>query len=133
MTLVYPVIISKEKAEKYFNVYIPDLEVNTEGETIADAIEMAREAIALKCICFEDMKQTIPAASDIKDVKVSSSEFVSLVDADLDDYKRRNSTKVVRRNVTLPSWINYEAERSGINVSAILAKALKQELHLTDR
>lgn len=133
MTLVYPVIISKEKAEKYFNVYIPDLEVNTEGETIADAIEMAREAIALKCICFEDMKQTIPAASDIKDVKVSSSEFVSLVDVDLDDYKRRNSTKVVRRNVTLPSWINYEAERSGINVSAILAKALKQELHLTDR
>lgn len=133
MTLVYPVIISKEKTEKYFNVYIPDLEVNTEGETIADAIEMAREAIALKCICFEDMKQDIPLASDIKDVKVNSSEFVSLVDVDLDDYKRRNSTKVVRRNVTLPSWINYEAERSGVNVSAILAKALKQELHLTDR
>jgi len=133
MKLVYPVIISKEKSDKYYDVYIPDLKTNTEGETIADAIEMARDAIGLKCLCFEDMQQDIPSASDFNNVAHSENEFVSLVDVDLDEYKKKNSTKVVRRNVTIPSWINYEAEKSGINVSAVLANALKQELHLNDR
>lgn len=133
MKLVYPVIISKEKSDKYYDVYIPDLETNTEGETIADAIEMARDAIGLKCLCFEEMKQAIPAASDFNKISHSENEFVSLVDVDFDEYKKKNSTKVVRRNVTIPSWINYEAEKSGINVSAVLANALKQELHLNDR
>ena len=31
MKLVYPVIISKEKSDIYYDVYIPDLEINTEG------------------------------------------------------------------------------------------------------
>ena len=58
---------------------------------------------------------------------------MTLVDVDYSEYKKQYSMKAVRRNVTLPSWINYEAEKSGVNVSAILANALKQELHLADR
>lgn len=134
MKLVYPVIISKEKNDKYFDVYIPDLEINTEGETIADAIEMARDAIGLKCLSLdEDTNKPFPEASKFDDVKCKGNEFVTLVDVDYSEYKKQYSMKVVRRNVTLPSWINYEAEKSGVNVSAILANALKQELHLSDR
>lgn len=134
MKLVYPVIISKEKSDIYYDVYIPDLEINTEGETIADAIEMARDAIGLKCLSLdEDANEPFPDASNFDDVKCKENEFVTLVDVDYSEYKKQYSMKVVRRNVTLPSWINYEAEKSGVNVSAILANALKQELHLTDR
>lgn len=134
MKLVYPVIISKEKSDIYYDVYIPDLEINTEGETIADAIEMARDAIGLKCLSLdEDTNEPFPDASNFDDVKCKDNEFVTLVDVDYNEYKKQHSMKVVRRNVTLPSWINYEAEKSGVNVSAILANALKQELHLSDR
>ena len=68
-----------------------------------------------------------------KDIKCKDNEFVTLVDVNYDEYKKQHSTKAVRRNVTLPSWINYAADKSGINVSALLAKALKDELHLSDR
>lgn len=134
MKLVYPVIISKEKSDNYYDVYIPDLEINTEGETIADAIEMARDAIGLKCLTLdEDYNKPFPDASELSKIKCEDNEFITLVDVDYSEYKKQYSMKVVRRNVTLPSWINYEAEKSGVNVSAILANALKQELHLADR
>lgn len=134
MKLVYPVIISKTKTEGYFDVFVPDLQINTEGETIADAIEMARDAIGAKCLCMvEDLKQELPVSTDISSIECQDSEFVSLVDINYDEYKKMHMLKVVRRNVTLPSWINYEAEKSGINVSAVLTAALKKELHLADQ
>lgn len=36
--------------------------------------------------------------------------------------------KTVRRNVALPSWLNYEAEHAGINVSRVLQEALMNVL-----
>ena len=47
-------------------------------------------------------------------------------------YRRANEKRTVRRNVSLPSWLNVEAERAGINVSAVLQTALKQELHIAE-
>lgn len=41
-------------------IEVPDLEIITEGYEIADAIKMARDAIGLKGITLEDMKQSIP-------------------------------------------------------------------------
>ncbi len=65
--------------------------------------------------------------------KESERDIVSLVDVDFAEYRRQHDLRTVRRNVTLPSWLNFEAEKSGVNVSAILQRALKQELHITDR
>lgn len=135
MSIVYPVIIDKEKDdEKYHLVYIPDFDLNTEGESIAECIEMARDAIGLQCLTLEnDFKKPFPIASSIESIDHKDNQIVTLVDVDYENYKKKYSLKVVRRNVTLPSWINYEADKSGINVSAVLANALKQELNLNDR
>ncbi len=136
MKIVYPVIIDTTKNidEDYFLVCIPDLELNTEGKDLADCIEMARDAIGIHCLTLEeDLHKSFPKASNLEDVKHSSDQLVTLVDVNYDEYKKQHSMKVVRRNVTLPSWINYAADKSGINVSAFLANALKQELHLTDK
>lgn len=136
MNLVYPVIIQKDKSENepYRLVYIPDFDAYTEGDSVADCINMARDLIGLNCLSLdEDDNKSFPKSSKFDDIKCNDNEFVTLVDVDYSEYKKQYSTKVVRRNVTLPSWINYEAEKSGVNVSAILANALKQELHLVDR
>ena len=34
--------------------------------------------------------------------------------------------------VSLPSWLNVEAEKAGVNVSAVLQAALKKELHIVE-
>ena len=57
--------------------------------------------------------------------------FVSLVDVDLVSYRRAIENKSVRRNVTLPYWLNAEAEAAHINVSKVLQEALMSVLEVS--
>ncbi len=125
----YPIILTPD--EGGYLVYIPDFEINTEGDTLTEAIEMARDAIGLMGIDMEDDRKSLPTPSEIGSVIHSDDDIVTLVDVDFSEYRRKNDMRSVRRNVTLPSWLDYEAEKSGLNVSAILQKALKTELHIS--
>lgn len=129
MKVVYPVIFSK-LADSGFMAYVPDLEINTQGEDLAEAIAMARDAIGIVGIDMEDDGKELPVAS--LQVDHDPADIVSIVDVDLTAYRRANERRTVRRNVSLPSWLNAEAEKAGLNVSAILQAALKQELHIAE-
>jgi hypothetical protein len=111
--------------------YAPDLEINTQGDTLAEAIEMARDAISLVCIDLEDDGKELPPPSE--HVDCAPGDLVSFVDVDLLAYRRSIEKKSVRRNVSLPSWLDRAAKEAGVNVSSILVNALKAELQLTDR
>ena len=131
MKVVYTVVFTK--LEDGFMAYVPDMQINTQGDNLAEAIEMARDAIGLMGIDMQDEKKELPIPSAIDDIKHEENEFISLVDIDLKEYRRAHDCRTVRRNVSLPSWLNVEAEKAGINVSAVLQTALKQELHITER
>lgn len=90
---------------------------------------MARDAIGLVGIDMEDDGKPFPAPSN--NVEHPADAIVSLVDVDLLAYRRANERKTVRRNVTLPSWLNAAANEAGLNVSAILQAALKQRLDIS--
>lgn len=138
MRSVYPVFFTQTK--NCVLVEVPDLEILTEGKDMSDAIEMARDAIELNCVSREDAKEEIPEPSDINALDVSKAVFagegatvISFVDIDSGEYRRKIDTKTVRRNVALPSWLNYEAEHAGINVSRVLQEALMRVLNLEHR
>lgn len=131
MKRVYPVVLKPET--EGFSVYIPDFTANTQGETMAEAIEQARDAIGIMGVDMEDDGKALPVPSELKSVKTETNEIVSLVDIDFKEYRIKNEMRTVKKNCTLPSWLNYEAEKANINFSAILQSALKKELHLTDR
>ena len=40
--------------------------------------------------------------------------------------------KAVKKTLTIPAWLNTLAERNGLNFSAILQRALKEELKLAE-
>lgn len=126
MKLVYPVIFTKEPEGGYM-AYVPDLDINTQGEDLPDAIAMARDAIGVVGIDMEDDGKPFPAPS--MNTPCPADAVVSLVDVDLLAYRRANEQKTVRRNVTLPSWLNAAANEAGLNVSAVLQSALKQQLN----
>ena len=129
MKCVYPIILSQ--GEKFIVVYIPDFNINTQGHDIAEAIEMARDAIGLMGIDMQDDGEDLPCASALDEVRAEHTDaIVTLVDVDFDLYRRRNAMRAVRKNVTIPSWLNEEAERANINFSAVLQNALKEELRL---
>ena len=130
---VYPVLFTKTNDN--ILIEVPDFEILTEGKDMNDAINMARDAIELKCVSLEDAKENIPEPSDIGVINTDSGTFsgegetiASLVDVDSSEYRRKIDTKTVGRNVALPSWLNYEAEHAGINVSRVLQEALMSTL-----
>lgn len=132
MKAAYPIVMSQ--GAEYIIVYVPDFNINTQGTDYADAIEMARDAIGLMGIDMEDEKEPIPCPSDMSAIsKEHAEDIITLVDVDFADYRRKNDMRTVRRNVSLPSWLNAEAEKAGVNVSAILQAALKRELKITER
>lgn len=129
MKAAYPIIMTP--GEKYTVVYVPDFNINTEGTDYADAMAMARDAIGLIGVDMEDDKEPIPSPSALADAAAAHPEGIAtLVDVDFAEYRRRNDMRTVRRNVSLPSWLNAAAEEAGINVSATLQAALKEALHI---
>lgn len=132
MKRAYPVILSQ--GEKFIVAYVPDFEINTQGEGIADAIEMARDAIGAVGIDMEDDGESLPEPTAISAVKADSEQdIITLVDVDFEEYRRNNDMRAVKKNCTIPSWLNFEAEKAGVNFSAILTAALKSELKIQNR
>ena len=130
MKEVYPVIF--KKTEEFFVADIPDFQINTQGVDFAEAIMMARDAIGLMGIDMEDDGEALPQPSSTDTLTIENGDMLAYVDVDFADYRRRHDMKTVRRNVSLPCWLDSAAERAGINVSAVLQKALKAELNLAD-
>lgn len=133
MKQVFPVIFTQ--TDGLVLVEVKDMEILTQGVDLADAIEMARDAIGLKGISMEDAKEEIPQGSEVLEIDVTKGTFadegigfVSLVDVDFLEYRRKLERKMVRRNVTLPNWLNVEAEKAGLNVSKVLQEALMTRL-----
>lgn len=132
MKNAYPIVM--EKDGEGFIVSIPDFRLNTQGDSIQDAIEMARDAIGIVGIDMEDSGELLPEASSLAQVQKDAPEgaMVSFVDIDFTEYRRKNELRTVKKNCTVPSWLCYEAERAGVNFSAVLQAGLKRELHITD-
>lgn len=130
MKQAYPILILKE--EHFFVVDIPDFQIGTQGESIAEALEMARDAIGIMGIDMEDENEILPMPTDIHQIiKQSPEDIVTLVDVDFTTYRRQREQRTVRKNCTIPSWLSIEAEKAGVNFSALLQSALKAELNIT--
>lgn len=143
MKVAYPVIFTE--VDTNILIEVPDLgiltEANEEGKTkgtMADAIMMARDAIGIKCIKSEDDGNEMVKSSKMSDIDISKGTFyeegvgiISLVDVDLTAYRRMLDNRTVRRNVTIPNWLNYEAEKAQINVSKVLQEALMAKLNVS--
>lgn len=124
-TLVYPVILSKD-GRGYF-VTVPDFDINTEGESLGDAIFMARDAIGINILQLEDEGKELPRPYSIEFEK-EKDDILTLVDVNMEEYRRKHDNRMVKKNCTIPYYLNEQAEKAGINFSRILQDALKQKL-----
>lgn len=134
MNIIYPVIFTETNDKKStILIEIPDLNGFTQGYGIADAINMAKDYIGNAL--FDKVATDIPKASRIDSIDLKKSEFakagksfVSLVDVDLDMFRQIEKSRNVRRNITLPQWLDDMSRKAKINVSAVTQNALKKTL-----
>lgn len=129
MTSFYPIVLKEqsENGKSYYSVYIPDFNNWTEGDDKTDAISMGIDAINLLCLTFEENKMVLPAPMSA-DYQPAHDELMVFVQVDTAAYEKSLRNKSVRKNVTLPEWLNDLAEENNLNFSKVLQKALKSEL-----
>ena len=128
MKYVYPVIITPSE-EGGYSVEVPDLPgVFTCGDSLAEAIEMAEDAIAMWLANSEDKCYPIPSPSE--SLHCGPCQIVSLVKADTKIWRRFNDNREIRKNLTIPAWLNNLAEDAQINFSNVLQDALKAHLKI---
>lgn len=129
MQYIFPAIFEKE--DDGFSVYFPDLEgCYTQGESIAESLNMAQDVLCLMLCELEDTNSHIPPASDISCLKVPLNGFSSLISADTLEYRKKYSTQSVKKTLSIPSWLNTLAIKNNVNFSNVLQNALRKELNV---
>jgi len=92
-----------------------------------------QDAIEMWLWDAENKGETIPpASSHVKIAKMcgSPNQVVSMVAADTDEYRRRNDTRSVKKTLSIPAWLNHQAENANAPFSQILQQGLKEYLHI---
>ena len=132
MKYVYPAIFRPE-ADGGFCVIFPDIQRGaTQGDDVVDAIEMAEDFLSSVLYDIEEEKIAIPAPSETKAVQTLPDDIVTLIAADTNEYRKFKENRVIKKTLTLPSWLNAKAEAANINFSQTLQKALKEELQIAN-
>jgi predicted RNase H-like HicB family nuclease len=124
MLKIYPAVFHEEDGN--FWAEFPDLEgCQSCGATLEGTMELAREALGLYLAAELESKKRIPEPSDIKCFETGNG-FVNYVTVDPDKYRRK--TKAVKKTLSIPEWLNEEAEKKHINFSSVLQSALLSEI-----
>ena len=123
MKLVYEAIFTPFEKGDGFTVEVPDLPgCVTEGDTLAEAIEMGQDAASGWILTELEEGNDYPKPSD--HVIVPEGSFSNYLVLDMDDYSERYGSKSVRKNITIPAWLNTYGEKNNVNFSKVLTDAL---------
>ena len=127
--LIYPAIFTDEGKDGY-SVQFPDVDgCLTEGKNLEHAAKMAVEALDGVIATMIDMGLSVPVASDAKDIKLESDkEHLVMICSTADRFMKKERNKAVKKTLSIPAWLNDEAEKHHINYSSVLQEALKEAL-----
>ena len=125
---VYPAIFTYE--DDGISVEFPDLPgCLTCADTTEEAIKMAKEALGLHLYDIEEENEPIPVASSIGDLSLEKNQMPILIDINMVLHRKAIENTSVKKTLTIPQWLNKEAERHNINFSQVLQEALKKQLN----
>lgn len=126
--LFYPALFHKAE-EGGFWISFPDFpECLTEGDNMDDAYNMAIDALGL---CLADMEKNnipFPAPSPVDKITVDADALLVVIEFDMLAYKKRTSSKSVKKTLTIPAWLNEQAIQLNINFSQVLQDALIEKV-----
>ena len=136
MLVSYPAVFYKLEDGAY-SVTFPDFRVTTHGRDVEDATRMAIDCLAGEIRWCKEQNQEIPKPTlDLNLVEVdekTEGDYVEaikqIVTVDADDYAKKHFDKSVKKNLTIPKWMNDEALELGINFSKVLQNALLDEIN----
>lgn len=126
MKLLYPAVFTPQEEGNGYCVNFPDLPgCVTEGASLTEALEMAADAGCGWVLDELEDGKLPPRASDRESIAPEETgAFVNLVVLDIDSYAEKYGSKAIRKNCTIPAWLNTFGENNNINFSQVLTDSL---------
>ena len=123
--IAYPALFHEENGSYW--VEFPDLQgCLTDGDTIEEAYEHAKEALGFY-LDGDDNSYNKPSAIK-KVVDANPGSLVMFIEYDSLEYAKKYKTKAVKKNLSIPEWLNDLALKQNINFSSVLQEALINKL-----
>ena len=76
------------------------------------------------CVVVPDLPGCVSGGATLSEAIAMGEGFVSLLSLDMDAYAAKYGSKSIRKNLTIPAWLNTFAEQKKLNVSKVLQDAL---------
>lgn len=146
MFVTYPAIFYKEDNNKYSVFFVGFGGGATCGDNIEDAYRMAIDWLGINLMDFYLEGKELPKPLELKEInildhldfldteeekqEVLKNSFLTLVGFDLVEYIKSTQKTTVRKNVTIPSWLNEMGKNYNLNFSNLLQEAIKKELDI---
>lgn len=122
-----------------FFITFPDFPNSaTQGENIAEALNMATEWLGIKAADFIENNHDLPIPSDIQELNLTknnpypsdlifdeSKSFISMVLVDLSKYLDVNQP--VKKTLTIPKWADKVGKELNLNFSQTLTDAIAEK------
>lgn len=126
--MFYPAVFHTAE-EGGFWVSFPDIpECLTEGDDMSKAYEMAIDALGLSMDYMFEHQESIPQPSSPDKIELQPGEFLVIVEFDLLAYRRRKSSRAIKKTLSIPEWLNEAGLSMGLNFSQVLQEALLQKI-----
>lgn len=91
-------------------------------------IDMSIDAASAWILGELEEGNSIPSATPFFEVQLDDPNcFKSVISLDMNAYAEKYSTKTVRKNITIPAWLNTYGEKNNINFSKVLQDALLKQ------
>lgn len=129
---VYPAIFNY--AEDGISIFFPDLPGCLPcAQSTEEAIRNAKEALALHLYSMEQDGDPIPEPTAVDKLKLVPHQIPILIEVYMPLYRDAIEDSYIRKNVTLPGWLERLAEEKGLNFSRVLQAALKERLGIEEK
>lgn len=117
---------------KGYCITFPDLPgCITEAETIEEGLDNAKENLELWLWSMEEDNEEIPSPTLPENIEAEKGSFIVPVLVNMLPVREEMNNKSVKKTLTIPYWLNKEAEKSGINYSQLLQQSIIEKLNLS--
>ena len=79
---------------------------------------------------MEQDNEDIPDPTPFTEIKLENNQTIMLIEVYMPSFREKQKGKIVKKTLTIPSWLNAEAEHYGLNFSQVLREALENRLHI---
>jgi predicted RNase H-like HicB family nuclease len=131
---VYPAVFEHDDDDDGITITFPDLPGALScADTEEEAIFMAKDALGAWIATNEELKNVIPEPSKLSALALEANQTACLIEVWLPIFRNERLEGSVKKNVTVPIWLNALAEKANMNFSHILQAGLKNALGIHDR